>query len=339
MLRIHFTAQDLARVRVAATAGPLAETFAGLQILAEGGSDPLYRPWRARLSGRLDRACRPIWSLLPEPGISRQVLDLAGLAGTDPSAEAGLDSLLGVADRTLRLELGYASLPAADRSWLGELMSGDLTARRQLADSLAAGHRALVAPHWRRMRAHLDAFRADCARTLLEGGVERLLETLCPGVVRWRAPVLEVGGGAPFDVHLAGRGLVITPMVLLAGRPSLLCDLTDEAAPTGLIVPTVRDPLTAAELWGADRAGDERAGADPLAALLGRTRAAALEQVTDGCSTTELARRLNVSPAAASQHTAVLRGAELISTRRRGGAVLHSLTPLGADLLGRARTG
>ena len=39
------------------------------------------------------------------------------------------------------------------------------------------------------------------------------------------------------------------------------------------------------------------------------------------------------SLAAASQHASVLRGAGLIVTRRQGGAVLHVLTPLGAELL------
>ena len=36
---------------------------------------------------------------------------------------------------------------------------------------------------------------------------------------------------------------------------------------------------------------------------------------------------------AASQHASVLRGAGLIASLRQGGAVLHVLTPLGAELL------
>ncbi|WP_405922213.1 winged helix-turn-helix domain-containing protein [Streptomyces sp. NBC_00122] len=54
----------------------------------------------------------------------------------------------------------------------------------------------------------------------------------------------------------------------------------------------------------------------------------------EGCSTTELARRLNVSVAAASQHATVLRNANLITTSRRGKSVVHTITPLGAELLG-----
>jgi len=76
-----------------------------------------------------------------------------------------------------------------------------------------------------------------------------------------------------------------------------------------------------------------RSRGSALAALVGRNRAAVLQSIADGCTTTELARRVGISLAAASQHASVLRGAGLIATRRQGGAVLHVLTPLGAELL------
>ncbi|MEV4611998.1 winged helix-turn-helix domain-containing protein [Kitasatospora sp. NPDC049258] len=327
MLRIHLTADDLIRTRFTATAGPLVETFNSLHLLAGCPAGLPFRPWRRRLPTRLSEASRPLWSLTgPGPW-----LDVTGLVGSDPAVEAGLESLLGAPDELLRKELAHITAPRADRRWLTELSDGDQAARQVLVDSMHACYRELIGPHWGRMRAHLDAVRADWARTLLDGGIERLLETFCPDVVRWRPPVLEVRFSRELDHRPAGRGLVITPMVFLPGGPELMIDLSDEAAPATLLVPTLRDPLVAAELW----AGPAEQGARPLAALLGRTRAAALGILAEGCSTTELARRLAVSPASASQHTAVLRDANLITTRRRGGAVLHTLTPLGTDLLHR----
>ncbi|MBF6239939.1 winged helix-turn-helix transcriptional regulator [Nocardia otitidiscaviarum] len=71
-----------------------------------------------------------------------------------------------------------------------------------------------------------------------------------------------------------------------------------------------------------------------LSALLGATRAAVLEAVADGGSTTELALRLGISPSSASEHAAVLRGAGLITSTRTRNQVRHRLTPLGAALLG-----
>jgi len=48
----------------------------------------------------------------------------------------------------------------------------------------------------------------------------------------------------------------------------------------------------------------------------------------------ELAAAVGISPASASEHAKVLRDASLIETRRRGRAVRHSRTSLGAMMAG-----
>jgi DNA-binding transcriptional ArsR family regulator len=75
------------------------------------------------------------------------------------------------------------------------------------------------------------------------------------------------------------------------------------------------------------------AGQSGLAGLLGPTRAAVLAALAGGSTTGEVARRLRISPAGASQHATVLRRAGLILSTRRGNNVLHTLTPLGTALL------
>ncbi|MFJ3790766.1 DUF5937 family protein [Kitasatospora sp. NPDC090091] len=331
VLRIHFTADDLARTRTVSTVGAAAETGHALTLLTCPNVPAVFHPWRQGLRGRLDaplsRRLRPLASLLPHSGPG---IDLIALTGTEPTIESGVDRLLSTSDTVLRLELEHLSLPRAAPGWLRALADGDQEARRVLADSLEACYRAVVQPHWQRMRGQLDAVRADWARTVLEGGIERLLEAVSPTLVRWEAPVLKVRFPREVDVFLNGRGLVLVPTVFLVGHAELLTDLADESAPPVLAVPALADPLAAAAFWG-----DGEPDRKPLGALLGRTRAAALGVVAEGCSTGELARRLNISPAAASQHAGVLREANLITTRRRGGAVLHSITPLGTDLLNR----
>ena len=52
-----------------------------------------------------------------------------------------------------------------------------------------------------------------------------------------------------------------------------------------------------------------------------------------GCTTTELAKHCNISPAAASHQASVLREAGLITTRREGSSVRHEVTQLGIWLL------
>jgi DNA-binding transcriptional ArsR family regulator len=88
--------------------------------------------------------------------------------------------------------------------------------------------------------------------------------------------------------------------------------------------------MDAYRLWSPSH---PRSTSKALAALLGSTRAVALEALGQGCTTTELARRLDISAATASHHATILRDAGLISTRRHGNGVLHTVTPLGSALL------
>jgi DNA-binding transcriptional ArsR family regulator len=135
------------------------------------------------------------------------------------------------------------------------------------------------------------------------------------------------------ELRLAGRGIALVPSVFAGQRPSLHEHLNDAKAAPWLVLPVADAGIDHARLWGGPRSGGTRSGGTALAALVGRNRAAVLGSIADGCTTTELAERAGISVAAASQHASVLRDAGLIVTRRQGGAVLHLLTPLGAELL------
>ena len=74
-------------------------------------------------------------------------------------------------------------------------------------------------------------------------------------------------------------------------------------------------------------------GARTLGKLVGQTRSAVLHGVGGGCTTSELARRVGVSLASASQHASVLREAGLVTTRRAGRSVAHRLTARGREML------
>jgi DNA-binding transcriptional ArsR family regulator len=72
---------------------------------------------------------------------------------------------------------------------------------------------------------------------------------------------------------------------------------------------------------------------DPLSALVGRTRAILLGTLALPMTTTQLAEQLGLSPAAVSQHLKILHNAALVSTRRRGRAVLYQRTQAATALL------
>jgi DNA-binding transcriptional ArsR family regulator len=135
-------------------------------------------------------------------------------------------------------------------------------------------------------------------------------------------------------VHLTAEDLLRTrfasqpaPLIELAhavaalwtGRPMI----TDHADGSTVIVYPALTPLPLIDA----------AAPDPLAELLGQTRAHVLRLAFRERTTTELARELGTSAATVSGHTKTLRAAGLIVTARAGKAVLHSVTPLGDRLL------
>ncbi|MEN8652198.1 transcriptional regulator [Streptomyces sp. 21So2-11] len=326
VLRIHFTADDLARTRVATTVGAAAETYYSLEMLGRRSCALPFHRWRAAVAGRLTEDTRPLTALLPARGPG---LDLLALAGDSPDIDHAVETLLRAPRTRIRRELEAVAFDSAHSSWARSVAEGGMEARRQLASALAACHRVTVGTYWSASRPRLDAVRAHYSRTLLEEGVEGLLASVCPPMVRWCSPVLEVRHPRPVEIHLGGRGLILMPTVFSWRELSLLYDPYDDESVPRLTVPVVTDLASGIALCGQSPADD-----DALGALLGRTRAAALRLAADGCGTTELARRLGVTPAAASQHAKTLRGAGLITTSRRGGSVLHITTALGRELLG-----
>ncbi len=320
--RIHFTPEDLARTRVDATLGPLAETMFGMSLLYCRRQRPAgFERWRRRSRSRVGDDMRPLMRLLPPGSVG---VDLWTLTGEASTIGQGLRALLAMPrDRVqAEMEVFARHTPLDPSAWRLSARTG--SARAELADSALAAYRGLVEPHWPRLEAHLRAERTSRGLALLDGGVDRLLSTICPDRVRWRMPVLELSMPTEADLYLGGRGLRLVPSVFVGELPMFLEDVTDRTAPPRLVFPALRDTALLE---------DDQPRPAALAALVGRTRAAALRTIAAGCTTTELARSIGVSAAAASQHTTVLREAGLISTRREGGTVWHTLTPLGASLL------
>ncbi|HEY2577154.1 MAG TPA: winged helix-turn-helix domain-containing protein [Streptosporangiaceae bacterium] len=294
--------------------------------------------WRERAYGQLisepgrpsgqalRHQLRPLTMLMPH---CRHWVDLLTLTGETATFEEGTEALLAMPRDRVLAELHdcdrRSRLPSA--AWAIADPGGD--ARRQLTQAVEAAYRGLVEPYWQGVESLLRAEQARRGRILMDRGIDGLLSTLNATRIRWRPPVLDVLGPSGGDVYLDGRGLTLVPSVFIGNFPAVLAD-TDErrGSPLTLAYPVSGDPAGGIRLWG----GAQPAG-KALAALLGRTRAAVLDNIADGCTTTELARKVGVSPAAASQHATVLREAGLIMTCRQGSAVWHTLTDLGAQLL------
>jgi DNA-binding transcriptional ArsR family regulator len=128
------------------------------------------------------------------------------------------------------------------------------------------------------------------------------------------------------DLHLNGRGLLLVPSFFCWGKP---VTFIDPNMPPTLVYPIQHDLM-----WMEQGDTPARRGDRELTALLGTTRAAVLYTIAEGpFSTTEVAKRLRISPPSASEHATVLREATLVTTQRHGNMSLHSITPLGVALL------
>jgi len=283
---------------------------------------PRFSQWHRQVTRRLTAQMTPLTALIPPGSMG---VDLAMITGPAATIEQGVQALLAAPREHLLAEMEATNqvwkLPAA--AW----PLADPEGRVQLAEAARAAHQALVEPYWTRIRTCLDADQIARTRTLAAGGPDRLLASLQGRWIRWRPPVLEVLLPSDLDVDLRGRGIALVPSMFVGQFPSLNYDPNDQTAAPCLILPT-DERIGRRRLWD-----NPRPDGPALAALVGRNRAAVLRAIAYGCSTTELADRVGISPAAASQHASVLRDAGLIATRRQGSAVLHVLTPLGTELL------
>jgi DNA-binding transcriptional ArsR family regulator len=123
-------------------------------------------------------------------------------------------------------------------------------------------------------------------------------------------------------VALDGRGLLLIPSAFWWPRASAITEPPWQPC-------LIYSPDGVAVLW-------EPAEVEPAEAvqdLLGRGRARVLGGLDAPVSTTELARRLRMSPAGVSAHLRVLTRAGLADATREGRAVLYSRTPTGDALL------
>ncbi len=214
--------------------------------------------------------------------------------------------------------------PAAQVAW--ELNHMDPPQRVRsldgLVDTLGAYFARAVAPWWPQIVALLQADLHHRARRLTEEGPAALFADLHP-TVRWCDGTLLVDHRHDEHLRLEGRGLVLVPSAFA----TRLGVITRKPWQPTLIYPARGVGL----LWDEETTDREPA----LAALLGATRARVLVACRTPTCTTDVAARLGVSPASASQHLAVLRDAGLVASRRDRRRVLHARTRLGDELVGR----
>ncbi len=317
---------DLAATRFAAS--PLYETIKAIKLLARPDPPAVTRPWvdwaRRELRERPLRV-PAIWPLVnnglpwyPEflaPAPSRRWPDfgeqLAQLAATPPEAVRG----------SLRRVFEDGPWPQSATELFENLDFGQITSELRLC------HDRLIAPHWERIRAVLDADIGYRSGLLASGGARALFADMHPDL-SWSAGTLTLADPDTSQelvaVQLGPDGLVIMPSVL--GWPDVSVSKATSTQTT-LLYPA----RGAATVW--QNAAERAASGTSAEYLLGQTRARLLSTLRSPSTTTALARQLGVTPGAVSQHLAFLYRGGLVSRQRSGRAVLYQASELGLALL------
>jgi DNA-binding transcriptional ArsR family regulator len=302
---------------------PIWETLAAVRTFIDEQARAYHEPWQRLVgprSAELDLA-----ALLAVEPLRGYVPDFLSPPPQVPWPR--LRDQLAEVRRTPReqvahdLEACHAELPDHEhRRRLAPLRADPERARDLLAGAIEQAWQALIAPFWLRIRALLARDIEERSRTLAQRGLRATLDGLHERV-RWTRNGLEVCNRHRETVKIGERGLVLMPSAFTWPHVAAVAD--EPWQPT-IIYPA----LGVAELWRSPVQPTE-----PLARLLGRTRARVLTMLEHPTSTLTLAAQLKVSPAGASRHLIALRDAGLVAGARHGHEVRYARTALGSALL------
>ncbi len=324
MLRIHFTASDLARTRIVTQPDPLWETALSMHVLRSPTPDALLEGWRLRNS-QLLQATSGLKEQLALASILNPPLgyfpDFLTPAGASAGIDAGLQALLSTPKKQLKAEISQVcEANPAIGSTVEDIGSGRPSALLSLAGALRRYYDVMLAPLWTNISAAVEADRTLRGQQLADGGPEAMLSDLAP-LGRFRGDVLELlHHRQDRDVHLDGRGLTLIPSYFK--ESSTLMVLADPELAPVIVYPVHRGTRVAIDV--------QRTA---LSALIGRSRAAVLEQAASGATVSQIAKQLDISQPNATKHLAVLRDAGLLQSVRMRNATRHAITPLGQALL------
>jgi DNA-binding transcriptional ArsR family regulator len=318
------------RTRIAAGPDPMWELTLSLHQL-RSPSSPIFRQWRRETIKRLHGAgagdgLALLLSLVPQTGYFPDFLTPSEAGKGLPAA---LEAILSTPKTRLRRDLTTLAAAHPLSDWMRGLARGEVEILTRLTEALRAYHAVAIEPYLTQIRTSVHIDRSRRTRSLADGGYQQLFSEMHP-TVRWMDSVIEADYPGNQVFRLSGRGLLLVPSFFCFRRP---ISLRDTSLPPVLVCPVDGDARFMALSPAAKSRSAGSAGSRALAALLGRTRAAVLETIGDGCTTSEIARRLEVSLATASEHASVLRHAGLVASVRDGNTALHVLTPAGTSLL------
>jgi DNA-binding transcriptional ArsR family regulator len=322
MIELVLAHTDLARVRFAHS--PIRELVASLLVLQDPHRRAMHGRWLAAVRPRLGGLrLELLTALAPAGGPYLPQFLLPAVSKPWPELAEELEAIAASPADLVRTELDQAyqgrTLPAV----LRPLYEDPAAHLPEVVQELQRYWQAAIAPVWPRVRAACAADLTWRMEQFASGGLARVLAELHSQLTLEADRLLvDTPHHCQQRFDLAGTGILVVPCVFIWPRLMVEC--------CGVQQPALTYPVRGvAELWEEPPAEH----ADPLIALVGRTRAALLTTLDVPRTTTQLAGQLALSPPAVSQHLKVLKEAGLITGRRRGRIVLYQRTRAATTLL------
>jgi DNA-binding transcriptional ArsR family regulator len=320
MLELEFSAADLANTNLAYS--PLLEAVGSLRMLQMAGVEPMYQPWVDDVWPRVQTLAEfPLLRALVPPGTYLPDFLTPPPSTPTPDVAAELQTIVTTSPDVVRRDL-LCAYPDGVPTILSSILRRPQAGVRHIADALMSYWTCALEESWPRLRDLLESDILHRAREFAMGGAARLFSDLHPDV-SWNGNTLLVQRVWAEKVDVGGAGMLLIPGVF--AWPSVL---TITAAP--LRATLIYPARGVATLWSDPRRVS--APKESLARLMGTQRAALLASLSTPATTSELARRMEMTAGGVSQHLAVLRDAGLVRSSRSGRLVLYGRTPLGENL-------
>lgn len=323
-IKIHVTPDDLLETRFAYS--PLVELSSSYLVLVTPSYHGMYRRWVDEALRALHGIELPYLDALIVPHMPRPkgnyIPDfLTPTPGfVQLNLEPELEQLLNLPDAIIHASIRRLIETVGE----SELRLFFLTYTREavycLVEELRLYWRRTLESHWKRLTAILDGDVLYHARRLAVEGPEEMLRSMHPKLT-FQDGVIELLKNRDAEFFLQGSGMQLVPSIF--GGNMLSYQVVPEWQPMLIYSPR------GLGLW--QQSTQERNQSLELA--LGEGRARVLQTLSIPSNTGEIARRLDITAGAASQHLSRLQQAGLVEPNRSGRHVYYRLTDRGAQLL------
>jgi hypothetical protein len=322
MISIELGVEDLADTRFAVS--PIAETVFSLWALRDPGRHALHLPWRRAVLDQITTLDIDLLLSLVGPTLALPDFVTPRPTAFAPTFDEELAVVRAASLERVRRDLRATYLPAPLPPVLAAAAARGVRPVHALQDRICDQLRdywtIAIAPAWQQIRLVLEADMTYRARQLATGGARQLFADMHPNLT-WQTGVLTVDQMiGHHHVAAAGRGLLLIPSVF-AYKP--VPPLSPDEPPS-LAYPS----RGIATLWAQPPEPDRSA----LTTLLGSPKASLLRLLAEPLTTSELARRLSVTPSAISQHLQLMLKTGLVNKSRDGRQVLYRRSALGDQL-------